>query len=135
MNLIPKTYKRVYYSIMVENLNTSLYNRQSALADLLAKRASTKSSSSSTTQSTSKSTDINSTSYKPKGREIHDTVEISGGKIVNLARGYDLAAEVRNEKDPAKVRQMIADGQTDIKRIGKLFQETFVTLKSLFASR
>lgn len=116
---------------MVENLNTSLSNRQSALADLLAKRASTTSTQKTTSSKTG--TDVNSASYKPQGREIYDTVEISGaGKIVNLARGYDLAAQVRAEKDPEKVRELLAQGTTDIKRIGRLFQETFVTLRSMF---
>lgn len=122
-NLIPIGRAWVYDLAMVESLKTSVSGRQSALADLLARRASAKTSE-------------KSTGYKPKGREIHDTVEISGGnKIVNLARGYDLAAEVRKEKDPEKVREMVKQGTADIQRIGKLFQETFVTLRSLFGRK
>lgn len=109
---------------MVETLKSSVSNRQSALADLLARRAA------------SSKSDGQSKKYQPKGREIHDTVEISGGgKIVNLARGYDLAQQVRNEKDPEKVRELVREGSSDIKRIGRLFQEVFVTMRSIFGFR
>ena len=71
--------------------------------------------------------------YEPKGREIHDTVQLSdGAKIVNLARGLDLARDIRAEKDPAKVREMVASGSTDIKRIGRLFTEVARSVALLF---
>lgn len=109
---------------MVETLKSSVSNRQSALADLLARR------------SASKQTDDQSKKYQPKGREVHDTVQLSdGAKIVNLARGYDLAEQVRNEKDPEKVRELVRQGSSDIRRIGRLFSEVFVTMRSLFGFR
>lgn len=73
------------------------------------------------------------TPYQPKGREVYDTVDISGaGKIVNLARGDELAKEIRDEKDLSKVVSMMSEGLTDIKRITRLFQETFKTMYSYF---
>ncbi len=96
------------------------------LADLLAKRTAVQKTATEASQKT----------YTPKGREIHDTVDISGaGKIVNLARGNDLAREIRTEKDPDKVLKLIAAGLADIKRIGRLFQETFKTMFSYFGRR
>jgi len=56
------------------------------MADLLAKR----------TAAPKATNPLSEQSYKPKGRAIHGTVEVSGaGKIVNLARGKDLAVPSR----------------------------------------
>ena len=69
-------------------------------------------------------------------RTIHDTIEISSGaKIVNVARGYDLAAQIRAEKDPAKVRQLIKSGGEDIRRIGRLFSEVLKGARDWYKSR
>lgn len=66
-------------------------------------------------------------------REFNDTVEISEGvKLVNLARGFDLAEAVRNEKDPDKVRELIKSGSEDINRIGTLFGEVARSLQTFF---
>jgi hypothetical protein len=108
---------------MVQIGNNQGYSGYRSMADLLAKR----------TSAPRATTELPQKPYEPKGREINDTVEVSGaGKIVNLARGNDLAREIRAEKDPAKVREMIAAGTSDIKRIGNLFGETFKAMFSLF---
>jgi len=66
-------------------------------------------------------------------RTIHDTISLSNGsKIVNLERGLNLAEDVRNEKDPAKLADLLKAGFEDIKRVGRLFTETFATLRGLF---
>lgn len=66
-------------------------------------------------------------------RTIHDTVSLSNGsKIVNLERGLNLAQEVRAEKDPEKLADLLKAGFEDIKRVGRLFTETFKTLRGLF---
>lgn len=66
-------------------------------------------------------------------RVINDTVELSdGAKQVNLARGFDLAEAVRNEKDPEKVYELIKSGTEDIKRIGTLFGEVARDIRALF---
>jgi len=106
---------------MVQVGNKSGYS-QTQLAQILAQRAEA---------SSSQKTD--SKTYKPKGREVHDTVELSGGaKQINLARGFDLAEQVRNEKDPEKVRQMVKDGTADITRIGTLFSEVAKSIRAMF---
>ncbi len=70
------------------------------------------------------------------GRTIQDTVELSnGGKIVNVARGLDLAAQVKAEKDPTKIGDLIRAGTSDIKRIGRLFTEVIKTGFSAFRTR
>ena len=108
---------------MVQIENNQGYSGYRSMADLLAKRDA---APKATTQLPQKA-------YKPEGREVYDTVEISGaGKIVNLARGDDLAREIRAEKDPEKVFEMIAAGTSDIKRIANLFGETFKTMFSFF---
>ena len=66
-------------------------------------------------------------------RVINDTVELSdGAKQVNLARGFDLAEAVRNEKDPEKVYELIKSGTEDINRIGTLFGEVARDIRALF---
>lgn len=66
-------------------------------------------------------------------REINDTIELSdGAKQVNLARGFDLAEAVRNEKDPEKVYELIKSGTEDINRIGRLFTEVAKDIRALF---
>jgi len=66
-------------------------------------------------------------------RVINDTIELSdGAKQVNLARGFDLAEAVRNEKDPAKVYELIKSGTEDINRIGTLFGEVARDIRALF---
>ena len=66
-------------------------------------------------------------------RNINDTIELSGGaKQVNLARGFDLAEAVRNEKDPVKVYELIKSGTEDINRIGTLFGEVARGIRALF---
>lgn len=107
---------------MVETVKSSLLSRQSALADLIARRNAGKSSTDSNKEKP----------YTPKGREVFDTVDVGNGKMVNVARGLDLAAQVRAEKDPEKVRQMVKDGTKDILRIGRLFQQVFVTMRGVF---
>ena len=72
--------------------------------------------------------------YQPKGREFFDTVELSGGeKQVNLARSDTLGAEIRAEKDPQKIADMLSAGINDINRIGRLFHEVIKAFKALFA--
>lgn len=113
---------------MVQAVKNSSYQRYFAMAESIAKRLQP--------QGDGQNTKSGSKPYQPKGREVYDTIELSGsGKIVNLARGKDLAAEIRAEKDPDKVREMVKAGTADIKRIGRLFQETFRTLFSLFRGR
>jgi len=71
--------------------------------------------------------------YEPKGREIHDTVDISGGdKIVNLGRGNDLANEIRSDTDLSTLDERLRQGTSDIERIGRLFREVFASLSTLF---
>lgn len=71
--------------------------------------------------------------YTPKGREVHDTVELSdGAKIVNLGRGLDLARAVRAEKDPDALKDALKQGSSDIERIGRLFRALFAEMRSLF---
>lgn len=109
---------------MVESVKSSTTNPQ-AVSDLL-KGLSTLNEKATRDGST----------YEPKGREIHDTVDISDGlKVVNLARGDDLAAEIRQQKDPSKLADMIKEGSADVSRVTNLFREVFVTLRSLFGGR
>lgn len=87
-------------------------------------------SQSSAPVSANRSSDGADTSDK---RVINDTVELSdGAKQVNLARGFDLAEAVRNEKDPAKVYELIQSGTEDINRIGNLFSEVARDIRALF---
>jgi len=66
-------------------------------------------------------------------RVINDTIQLSdGAKQVNLARGFDLAEAVRNEKDPVKVYELIKSGTDDIERIGTLFGEVARDIRALF---
>lgn len=66
-------------------------------------------------------------------RVINDTIQLSdGAKQVNLARGFDLAEAVRNEKDPVKVFELIKSGTDDINRIGTLFGEVARDIRALF---
>lgn len=68
--------------------------------------------------------------YTPKGREIHDTVEISSGsKIVNLGRGFDLANDIRADKDPDTLKERLKQGASDIRRIGRLFRAVFSAMR------
>ena len=72
--------------------------------------------------------------YEPKGREIHDTVDISGSeKIVNLSRGNDLANEIRSDTDLSTLDERLRQGSSDIQRVGQLFREVFASLNDLFA--
>lgn len=83
-----------------------------------------------TSTSAKRNTDSTDTSDK---RVINDTVELSdGAKQVNLARGFDLAEAVRNEKDPEKVYELIKSGTEDINRIGTLFGEVARDIRALF---
>lgn len=110
---------------MVQVTN-QLLTRQDVIAKLLSQQ-SKKGSDSPTTQ-------INDSTYKPKGREINDTISLSSGaKIVNIGRGYELAEQVRNEKDPTKLRELIRAGGEDIRRIGRLFFEVGRSISSFFA--
>jgi len=71
--------------------------------------------------------------YTPKGREIHDTVELSdGAKIINLNRGFELSKDFRADKDSASQQDRLKQGSSDIERIGKLFRAVFGGLRSMF---
>ncbi len=75
-------------------------------------------------------------SYTPKGREVYDTIELSdGAKQINLARSDQLAAEIRAETDPDKVRELVREGTEDINRIAQLFREVMKEIQALFAPR
>ena len=68
-----------------------------------------------------------------KARTVNDTVELSdGAKQINLARGFDLAEQVRQEKDTEKVAELLKSGQEDITRIGALFREVAREIQLLF---
>lgn len=109
---------------MVQVTN-QLLTRQDVIAKLLSQQ-SKKGGATSTTQ-------IDDSTYKPKGREINDTISLSSGaKIVNIGRGFELAEQVRNEKDPTKLRELIRAGSEDIRRIGRLFFEVGRGITSLF---
>lgn len=60
-----------------------------------------------------------------------DTVALSEGgqKIVNLARGNELAAEIRTAPADGTFAQRLRSAVNDVTRIGRLFGET---LKSAF---
>lgn len=65
----------------------------------------------------------------PDGRTVEDIITLSdGARIVNLARGDQLSAEIRNERDPDKVREMVEAGRKDINRITRFFGEMFRTM-------
>ena len=69
-----------------------------------------------------------------KKRVINDTIQLSdGAKQVNIARGFELAEAVRNEKDPEKVYELIKSGTDDINRIGNLFGEVARDIRALFS--
>ena len=67
-------------------------------------------------------------------RTIRDTVTLSDGgqKIVNLARGNELANEFRNAPVDGDYGKKLAKAFEDISRVARLFTETF---KSAFSSR
>ena len=67
-------------------------------------------------------------------RTIRDTVTLSNGgqKIVNLARGNELANEFRNAPVDADYGKRLTKAFEDISRVARLFTETF---KSAFSSR
>jgi len=67
-------------------------------------------------------------------RTIRDTVTLSDGgqKIVNLARGSELANEFRNAPVDNDYGKKLAKAFEDITRVARLFTETF---KSAFSSR
>lgn len=67
-------------------------------------------------------------------RTIRDTVTLSNGgqKIVNLARGTELANEFRNALVDTDYGGKLAKAFEDIARVARLFTETF---KSAFFSR
>lgn len=77
-----------------------------------------------------KDSDLQPANREIRDREIHDTVELSGGgpKMVNLARGRELAAEIRSKPVDEDFFKFLADAMKDIFRISKLFGETFTTL-------
>ena len=113
---------------MVDTLRSASSYRLSGRESIVARGKANAATANKTQSDSGKSA-----GYSPKGREIYDTVDIGGGnKIVNVARGYDLAKQVKAEKDPEKVRELIAQGSSDIKRIGKLFQGVFQTFRSIF---
>lgn len=62
----------------------------------------------------------------PTGRAVHDTVELSDGghKIVNLARGQELARQVRAAPIDDDFFANLRKAQEDIRRIIHLFGET-----------
>lgn len=70
----------------------------------------------------------------PGGRTIFDTVTLSGSgqKIVNLARGQELAEEIRAAPVDKDFAANLFKAQEDIFRITRLFTET---LKALFPRR
>ncbi len=79
------------------------------------------------------STTAETETYKPKGREVFDIVDLSDGtKLVNLERGNGLAAEIRAEQDPSKISDMLNAGAQDISRVGLLFREVMAQLKAIF---
>ncbi len=65
----------------------------------------------------------------PAARTIHDTVTLSGGgqKIVNLARGGELAKEIRAAPLDKDFAASLLKAQEDIFRINRLFSETIKT--------
>ena len=67
----------------------------------------------------------------PADRTIHDTVTLSEGghKIVNLARGGELAKQIRTAPVDKDFAANLLKAQEDIFRINLLFSET---IKALF---
>lgn len=67
-------------------------------------------------------------------RAVRDTVELSEGgqKIVNLARGQELARQVRAAPVDKEFMANLVKAQEDIMRITRLFGETF---KAAFQER
>ena len=67
-------------------------------------------------------------------RTIHDTVTLSEGgqKYINLARGRDLAQEIRNAPTDESFEDKLKKALNDIFRIVRLFTET---LKARFAQQ
>ena len=70
----------------------------------------------------------------PAGRAVRDTVELSEGgqKIVNLARGREVAAEIRAASVDKDFAAKLLKAQEDIFRISHLFG---ATLKNAFLAR
>ena len=70
----------------------------------------------------------------PSGRAVHDTVELSEGgqKIINLARGREVAAEIRAAPLDKDFAANLLKAQEDILRISRLFGET---IKNAFLAR
>lgn len=70
----------------------------------------------------------------PGGRTVNDTVTLSGSgqKIVNLARGQELASEIRTAPVDKDFAASLFKAQQDIFRIGRLFTET---IKAAFLQR
>lgn len=62
-------------------------------------------------------------------RRVHDTVSLSDGaqKIVNLQRGNVLADEARSRTVDKDYASFLGDSMSDIRRIGKLFNGTFMS--------
>lgn len=70
----------------------------------------------------------------PSGRAVHDTVELSEGgqKIINLARGREVAAEIRAAPLDKDFAANLLKAQEDILRISRLFG---ATIKNAFLAR
>ena len=70
---------------------------------------------------------------KTSNRAINDTVELSdGAKIVNLARGHELAEEIRSKPIDENFAADLDKAVNDVFRITNLFKET---LKAAFGPR
>jgi len=76
----------------------------------------------------------NSAESPPAGRTIADTVKLSGGgqKVVNLARGQELAEQARTAPVDENYAANLFKAQEDIFRITRLFTET---IKAAFPRR
>lgn len=63
------------------------------------------------------------------GRQVHDTVTLSDSaqKIVNLQRGNVLADEARTRTVDKDYAGFLGDSMSDIRRISKLFNGTFMS--------
>ena len=70
----------------------------------------------------------------PSGRAVHDTVELSEGgqKIINLARGREVAAEIRAAPLDEDFAAKLLKAQEDIFRISRLFG---ATIRNAFLAR
>jgi len=76
----------------------------------------------------------NSADSSPAGRTITDTVNLSGGgqKVINLARGQELAQQARTAPVDENYAANLFKAQEDIFRITRLFTET---IKAAFPKR